>query len=80
MIKFPKMNIATSVVNRILNANDAIASRAEAGSGERRGAPNVPDSGPLGAGLDAAIAAPTGPLAPTDPAMVSDLTTGPLFP
>lgn len=80
MIKFPKVHIATSVVNRILNAQDAIATRMAAPVAEARGAPNVPDPAPLGATLDADIAAPQGPITETDPAMTQDLVTGSLFP
>jgi hypothetical protein len=75
MIKFPKVNIATSVVNRILNAADDIPSLMGAPS-----VPNVPDSGPLGETIDETIVAPMGPLAPTDPALTDDLVTGSLFP
>jgi len=80
MIKFPQIHIATSVVNRILNAADDIESRRPVRTAAPQGAPNVPDAAPLGAALDADIATPVGPVAETDPAMTADLTTGPLFP
>lgn len=75
MIRFPKVHIATSVVNRILNAHAEIESAASAA----RGAPNVPNSAPLGEALDAGIAAPQAPVGPTDPTMAEDVTTQTLF-
>lgn len=75
MINFPKLNIATSVVNRILNAADDVESIAQ-----RQGAPSVPDAAPLGQALETEMAGPTPPLTETDPAMTTDMVTGPLFP
>lgn len=80
MIKFPKVNVATSVVNRILNAADELEAKGAAPVAAERGAPNVPDPTGLGLALDADIASPQGPLAETDPEMTTDLVTGPLFP
>lgn len=76
MIKFPKVHIATSVVNRLLNAADHIEAQAQAvGS-----APSVPDAGPLGEALNTSIAAPAGPMTETDPQLTVDLVEGALFP
>ena len=80
MISFPQMNIATSVVNRILNAHSELTAHVPVADAIPRGAPNVPNAAPLGADLDAAIAAPEGPLGPTDPALPEDLAVGALFP
>lgn len=52
-IKFPKVHIATSVVNRILDVADGI-SRMPA-----LVVPNAPEPLPQGAQLDAALAQPT---------------------
>jgi hypothetical protein len=70
------MHIATSVVNRILNAHASISAQAQSAE---RGAPSVPDSGPLGDALESSIAEPTGPVGPTDPTMAEDVTTQVLF-
>lgn len=75
MIRFPQLNIATSVVNRILNAHRDIAEPAN----PMPAVPSVPDAGPLGDVLDASIAEPTPAVAPTDPTMAEDVTTQTLF-
>jgi len=60
MIRFPKINIATSTVNRILNVADEITAGANLKSAPTpRGAPNVPDTSRSGPAIDAALAAPT---------------------
>ena len=79
MIKFPRISIAASTVNRILNAADSIGKMGSPAV-VARGAPNVPDAAPLGAALDTAIAEPTGPVSPTEPGLAEELTTAPLFP
>lgn len=76
MINFPKLNIATSVVNRILNAADEVEARAPA----LQGVPPMPNAAPLGEALEAEIAGPVPPVTETDPAMTADMVTGPLFP
>lgn len=75
MIRFPTMHIATSVVNRILNAQKDL----ETSSAQAPATLSVPNAAPLGEALDAAIAAPTPAVAELDPAMASDLTTQTLF-
>jgi len=55
-IKFPKVHIAESVVNRILDVRDGIEARAAAALAT---APNVPDSTTEGAVLDAKLGTPT---------------------
>ena len=57
MIKFPKVHIATSVVNRILNIADGIP---DAGSQAARIAPepNVPDTATQSLILDETLASP----------------------
>lgn len=77
MIRFPELHIATSVVNRILNANRDILKAQAAPVGSA--VPSVPDSAPLGAALDGAIAEPTAAVAGTDPLMAEDATTQTLF-
>lgn len=76
MINFPTLNIATSVVNRILNAANDIHAMETA----PQSPPPVPNAAPLGQALDAEMAGPVPPVTETDPAMTSDLVTGPLFP
>jgi len=75
-IRFPRLHIAESVVNRILNAADELETRAEA----RQAAPfahvpPVPDPSMQGAALDAALATP-----PADMPPVSDETEAALEP
>ena len=61
MIKFPKMHVAASVVNRIMNAKAHIdASQAASNAADR--APNVPDSVALGGDIDAELNAPQAPV------------------
>jgi len=53
-IKFPKMHIATSVVNRILNVADGLPDRPS----ELPTAPDLPNIGAQGLMLDNALATP----------------------
>jgi len=55
MIKFPKVHIATSVVNRILNVHDEVAAKAAKVSRD----PAVPDPTAEGSVIDAKLNAPT---------------------
>ena len=64
-IKFPRMHIAASVVNRILNAADGLESAAP---GRPVSPPDVPDTFLQGEQLDSALAAPIAPLPPIDEA------------
>lgn len=57
MIKFPKLSIATSVVNRILNVHDEIKNGRQS-SDVAPGPPNVPNAEPLSQQLDLALASP----------------------
>ena len=61
MIKFPKMHIAESVVNRILNAADDVA---PAAPDEMPMEPAVPV--PQGEALDAALATPPAEMPPLE--------------
>lgn len=60
MIKFPKMHIAESVVNRILNVADGIPAQASQAV-QNPPPPIVPETAQQGAMLDAQLATP-----PTD--------------
>lgn len=63
-MKFPKMHIAASVVNRILNAKDEIeAGRMTSEPTEPTIPPSVPDPAMEGAQLDLNLAQPTPPMA-----------------
>ena len=66
MIKFPKMHIATSVVNRIMNVADEIeADGIQSGQLMRVSAPPVAaDPQTMGAQLDVALQQPPGPTPP----------------
>jgi hypothetical protein len=67
MIKFPKMHIAASVVNRILNVRDDMTNGRQTldiPTGTR--APDVPDPQRLGVGIEEAIATPAAPLPGAD--------------
>lgn len=81
MIRFPKMHIAASVSNRILNIADEIdeKDRSEELAAVRE-APMVPDPTLQGAGLDLAFSEGTSPaLPPDDPtqaAMAAESVTG----
>lgn len=69
MIKFPRLHIAQSVTNRILNVAHDIESRsATIAPSTPSPTPPVPDPGPMGAQVDAALSTPTAPVA-ADPAM-----------
>lgn len=70
MIKFPKLHIAQSVTNRILNVANDIETRSAAMTPPTPStAPPVPDPGPIGAAVETALAEPTAPVS-ADPAMV----------
>lgn len=56
MIKFPKVHIAQSVVNRILNVRDEVDAHAAAKVSRD---PAVPDPAAAGAVIDAKLNAPT---------------------
>lgn len=77
MIQFPQIHIATSVVNRLLNAVRDVDSL---GGGGQQMTPPVPNAAPLGEAIESAATEPVGDVTPTDPAMVKDLTEGSLFP
>lgn len=80
MIKFPKMHIAQSVVNRILNTAEDIESNRRVQSAFSMIAPNVPDPTLEGAALDMKMSGDVPPVsAPDDPtqsAMVGEAVTG----
>lgn len=57
MIRFPRMHIAASVQNRILNMADNLA--AQSPTGQR----HMPQPPPIGKALDMALAQPVGPMA-----------------
>ncbi len=60
MINFPKVNIATSVVNRILNVHDELNRGTPSPAlPELQGMPDVPEAAPEGAQLSGALAQPT---------------------
>ena len=61
MIKFPKVHIATSVVNRILNIADGLEQEAP---GIAAPPPTVPDPTVEGQAIDAQLAAPISPNLP----------------
>lgn len=59
MIKFPRVHIAKSVVNRILNARDELeGSMQPAGAGLELPPPNVPDPTLAGAVIDEKVHTP----------------------
>lgn len=68
MIRFPKMHIAESVANRLLN----FASGLDSGGVAR---PSIPEPNPAGAELDARLTAPTEGAAP-DAGVVAGVVTG----
>jgi hypothetical protein len=80
MIKFPKMHIAQSVVNRILNTAEEIASNKRAQVAFSMAAPNVPDPTLEGAALDMKMAGDVPPVSPpsdpTQAAMAGEALTG----
>lgn len=72
MIKFPKMHIASSVVNRILNIADGVNAAVISPSLPA----DVPDPSISGGGLDAALATPIRGLPPIDQAPAPGRTLG----
>lgn len=63
MIRFPKVSIATSVVNRILNVHEEIEAASVAlPSVSQASTPPVPNSQAAGATLDQSLAAPVQPV------------------
>lgn len=69
MIKFPRVHIAESVKNRILNTRDELnSSRAPAAAAPPAPPPSVPDPELEGAELDNNIAQPPGELPPLETA------------
>lgn len=80
MIKFPKMHIAQSVVNRILNTAEEVASNKRTQAMFSMSAPNVPDPTLEGAALDMKMAGDVPPVAaPDDPleqGIVGEAVTG----
>jgi len=63
MIRFPKVNIASSVVNRILNINDEInRGQAQAQAASRENSPTVPDTSQTGPALEKALYSPPAPV------------------
>ena len=65
MIKFPRMHIAESVVNRILNVADGMPDQ---GGGVEQPRPAVPDTELTGAQLNRDLSQPIGPLPGLDAA------------
>jgi hypothetical protein len=66
MIRFPKMHVARSVTNRILNIADEI----DAGEVEAVApiaAPSIPETSGAGLALDVKLATPPGEVAAPDP-------------
>lgn len=63
MIKFPKVHIAQSVVNRILNVADDLDTERSAPTID---VPTVPDPAMAGARLDQALSAPPPAIPPPD--------------
>lgn len=70
MIKFPKLHIAQSVTNRILNVAHDIEARTASLQPPTVPStpPPVPDPGPIGDAVAGALAQPTAPVA-ADPAL-----------
>lgn len=69
-IRFPRMHIAESALNRILNLRDELAEETPppAAPAAPVAAPTAPDPALQGIELDAALAAPTPPVdAPAEP-------------
>lgn len=58
-MRFPKMHIAQSVTNRIMNLANSVAPRIEVD----RAAPAVPDPSQMGVAIDQALAQPPGQMA-----------------
>ncbi|HET7135188.1 MAG TPA: hypothetical protein VFJ25_04655 [Casimicrobiaceae bacterium] len=76
MIQFPKLHIATSVTNRILNVADEIARHRRPST--KAAAASAPDQVPEGQALDAAIYAPKAP-ADADSQTADAIATAPLL-
>lgn len=77
MIKFPKLHIATSVVNRIMNINDQLELNLSAPQPAAAidAVPNVPDAHETtGPAIDAALYAPTQP-SDADPPLAEAIAT-----
>ena len=72
-INFPRMHIANSVVNRILNVADGLEGAAPNAATPE---PPVPDTFIEGEQLDAALAAPVPALPPIDEAPAPGKTLG----
>lgn len=65
MIRFPKLHIATSVINRILNAADGV------GAFNPINAPSMPEQNPNGPLLDQQLNTPPSGAAP-EPSVIAD--------
>lgn len=65
-IKFPKVHIATSVTNRILNMADGLPDQASSAIAAPE--PRVPETSVIGSDLDAQLATPPGALPGIDQA------------
>lgn len=80
MIKFPRMHIAASVQNRILNVRDEILAdrAAAAAAAEIRPAPEVPDAQAEALGIDEALAGevPAAGMPPFEPGADSAAAAG----
>lgn len=67
MIKFPKIHVATSVVNRILNVAEELESqRIRRQKASMPIAPNVPDPSLQGQQIDQALSTPLAPVSGLD--------------
>ena len=74
MIKFPKMHVAASVVNRIMNAHHQLNAQAAAPASRPPSSPNVPDNTQAGVALDAELGAPQMPVTADEP-LATDIAT-----
>ena len=75
MIRFPKVSIASSVVNRILNVHEEVEARqAMAQPLTQPSSPNVPDTAATGEALNQQLYQPTQPVSTDDPAIEDALT------
>lgn len=66
MIRFPKMHIARSVTNRILNLADEIDAK-DVAQAAPAVAPSIPEATGAGMALDIKLATPPGEVAAPDP-------------
>lgn len=64
MIRFPRLHLATSVVNRILNVHDGIEAQRAAATDRM---PEDPEAAAEGAALDQKLNAPQPPVTADDP-------------